>query len=166
MHVFELTGQYLALDRLVDAGELSITDATARLAELDGAFEQKVEQIAYAIKNREAAQAGMEAAANALAIRMERCANEIDNLKRLLIHLLNVRDTKKVKCPYFNVTVTTNAPAVVIEDESAIPPEYWRVVPPVPASTVLDKNKVKEDAKEGVIVPGVKLVATQRVSIK
>jgi hypothetical protein len=168
MNVFELASQFKQLEALVDS-DLPNIDQDELLQHwlaVEGDLNQKIENIGFAIKNRENALKGKQDAIKAMegsAISLEK---EIDRLKSLAIDLLTVKGQKKAGGHALTLSIVPNQPAVKIENEAALPPEYFREIPPVPASRAPDKKKLADDLKAGVIVSGAKLVPSVRLAIK
>lgn len=82
----------------------------------------------------------------------------LDNMQQNNITRLEALDLS------FVASVQNNPPSVVIDDESAIPADYWRI-PPMPAP-VVDKTLIKSAIKDGFEVAGAHLTTTQRLVIK
>jgi hypothetical protein len=168
MNVFDLAARYRDLMWRVECGELTIDEAADSLRDMQDALQEKITNIAYVVKNKEAAIAGMQDAHEALEKRIATAIAEHARLKKLLVDLMATHDLKNIDCGYFRVRRTANPPSAVITDESAIPPEYWRDIPEeiIPASRVPDKKAIIADLKEGVIIPGVEMIRAERVDFK
>lgn len=166
MNVFELASQYRHLEALADA-DAADTDAliTAWL-EVDGDLNHKLENIAFAIRNREAILAGKQEAIKAMEASAISVEKEIERLKKLAIDIMTATGHKKAGGTFLTLSTVPTPGKVEIADESALPAEYLREIPPVPASTAPDKKKIADDLKAGVIVPGVRLVTGVRLAIK
>jgi hypothetical protein len=168
MNVFELAGQYRQLEALVDADRDDVPEdeLLAHWLKTEGDLNQKMENIGFAIRNREAILAGKQDAIKAMENSAISIEKEIERLKKLAVDLLTATGHKKAGGQALTLSVVPNQPKVVIEDEKALPPEYLREIPPVPASTAPDKKKIADDMKAGVIVTGAKLVPSVRLAIK
>ncbi len=168
MNVFELATQFKQLEALVDS-DLPNIDQDELLnywLAVEGDLNQKIENIGFAIRNRQSALAGKQQAIKdmeATAISLEK---EIERLKSLAIALLTVKGQKKAGGHALTLSIVPNQPAVKIESEDALPPEYFREIPAVPASRAPDKKKLADDLKAGVIVSGARLVPSVRLAIK
>lgn len=167
MNVFELASQFNELERLVDA-ELDVPedDLLNAWLSVEGDLNDKLQNLGFAIKNREAVLAGKQEAIKSLEASAVSLEKEIERLKGLALSLLQATGHKKAGGQYLTLSVVANPPKVEIEDQDKLPAEYLREIPPVPASTAPDKKKILDDAKQGVIVPGVKVVKSERLAIR
>lgn len=149
-----------------DRDDVPEDELLAHWLKTEGDLNQKMENIGFAIRNREAILAGKQDAIKAMEDSAISIEKEIDRLKKLAIDLLTATGHKKAGGQALMLSVVPNQPKVVIEDEAALPAEYLREIPPIPASTAPDKKKIADDMKAGVIVAGAKLVPSVRLSIK
>ena len=168
MNVFELASQYRQLESLVDAERDDVPEDAllAHWQSIEGDLNQKMENIGFAIRNREAILAGKQDAIKAMENSAISVEKEIERLKKLAVDLLNATGHKKAGGQALTLSVVPNQPKVLIEDEKAIPAQYLREIPAVAASTAPDKKKIADDMKAGVIVAGAKLVPSVRLAIK
>lgn len=165
MNVFEITGAYRQLEALL---ELDPDDETlqAEINRIDDAAENKAENIAYLIRNREAALAGMALAKSELEGRMRNAAADVDRLKEKLHGLLAATGKRKVQGRFVTVSVVNNKAAVIVDNPGLLPPQFLRMVPPIPAVIEPDKAKLYEAMREGEIIAGARLVPSERIVIK
>lgn len=168
MNVFELASQYRQLEALVDADRDDVPEDAllAHWLQTEGDLNHKIENIGFAIRNREAILAGKQEAIKAMEASAITIEKEIERLAKLAVDLLTATGHKKAGGQALTLSVVPNQPKVVIEDENAIPAEYLREIPAVAASTAPDKKKLADDMKAGVIVAGAKLVPSVRLAIK
>jgi hypothetical protein len=168
MNVFELAGQYRQLEALVDADRDDVPEdeLLAHWLKTEGDLNQKMENIGFAIRNREAILAGKQDAIKAMENSAISIEKEIERLKKLAVDLLTATGHKKAGGQALTLSVVPNQPKVLIEDEKALPAEYLREIPAVPATSAPDKKKLADDMKAGVIVAGAKLVPSVRLAIK
>jgi phosphoserine aminotransferase len=168
MNVFELASQFKQLEALVDS-DLPNIDQDELLQHwlaVEGDLNQKIENIGFAIRNRQSALAGKQKAIKDMESSAVSLENEIERLERLAIGLLTFKGQKKAGGHALTLSIVRNQPSVAIEKLEALPPEYFREVPAVPASRAPDKKKLADDLKAGVIVSGAKLIPSVRLAIK
>ena len=167
MNVFELATQYRELEALVDGG-LDLPDEAilATWANVEDDLNTKIENIGFAIKNREAILAGKQEAIKAMEASAMAVEKEIERLKTLAVNLMTATGQKKAGGHALTLSVSPNPPSVEIENAAAIPYDYMRLTEPVPAWYELDKKAIAADLKDGVIVPGAKLKRGVRLTIK
>lgn len=80
-------------------------------------------------------------------------------LKENLLMGMRITDIKKVSTPDITLAIRKNPPALKIDTTAEIPQEYFKNNP------VLDKSRLKEDIKNGLIIDGVYLESSERVDI-
>jgi len=76
---------------------------------------------------------------------------------------MEVAGISKIECPWFVVSIAQNPEAVTVDDEDAIPRDYFKEIP---ASFVLDKVLLKQAIKDGYTVPGARLTRGTSLRIK
>ncbi len=162
--LYQLTAEYRALaERLADTQE----DPQAVLDTLEGELwpiEQKTRAISYVLSNLDyLVEAGRQAEKQVAALRRAREAR-IERLKAYMQACMEIAGITKVECPEFQAAIRKNPPKVVIDDEAQVPAPYWRQ--PEPPPPVLDKERIKEDIKAGIDVPGARLEQTTRLEVK
>jgi hypothetical protein len=69
----------------------------------------------------------------------------------------------EVKSSIFTMKLRMSPPSVVVDDETALPTHYLRIVP---ATTAPDKIAIKEALKDGIEVPGARLHQSLKLNIK
>jgi hypothetical protein len=168
MNVFELAAQYRQLAAMVDADLDEITDDALLeyWLKVGGDLNTKMENIGFAIRNCEAVLHGKRQAIMAMEETAAAKEKEINRLKALAINLLKATGQKNAGGDNLKLSIVPNPQSVEIQNEKAIPPEYLRVVDPVPAWYAPDKKQIAADMKLGVIVPGATLVQSVRLAIK
>lgn len=128
-----------------------------RLADLQLAFDEKVEGIACWIKNLSAEEKAIKEERDNLFARQRSCANKAESLKRYLSGALGGQKfkTAKVSISY------RKSESVQVDDISLIEDDYLKYAEPT-----VDKTKVKQALKDGVALQGVHLVESQNIQIK
>ena len=116
------------------------------------------------IRNLEASAEQIKAAEKAMADRRKSLEAKADRIRQYLLDNMNRTGITKIECPYFVLGVRKNPPAVEVLNQDMIPDEYFDI--PEPPAPTLNKNRLKEDLKAGVIVEGAKLTAGQSLTIK
>ncbi|WP_211440974.1 siphovirus Gp157 family protein [Collimonas humicola] len=130
--------------------------------------------VAYALElrtEREARQAMMDAIAKNVLDKMN-AANARDQRKEEWLLATVAGSIQAVglamprKYPEFRLNMQKNIQTAEIVDEALIPADYKTTVTPEPI-TKIDKKRLNEDVRDGVVVPGAKLsMATFKLTIK
>lgn len=82
------------------------------------------------------------------------------NLKNNLFDSMKQTGKDKIKTNLFTISIQRNQPSTIIDDEGRIPPIYFETKKSV------SKSKIKEVLKNGGIVPGTHLEASESVQIR
>lgn len=143
------------LARLRDTGELDIeTDEAALLAMLgeEGAeISRLLERIIAAALEAEAHADAAAIRVSALTIRKQRFERQAETWRGAALAMMDALEMAKHKTGEFTVTLANGLPRVVITDEAALPEEYIRI------KREPDKDAIREDLAEGVVIPGAEL---------
>lgn len=160
MKLYELTQNYLNLLDLLDNPEVPKEIIENALEEVEGTFEDKAENIVKLIRSVEAEVKAYKDEEDRLSTRRKTLENKVISLKGYLESSLKTIGKQEIKGKLFTLKIQKNAPSVVIDDVNTIPKKYLEVVEKV------DKKKIKEDLKNGLEIPGVKLEATESLRIR
>jgi hypothetical protein len=88
--------------------------------------------------------------------------NRINRMKDYLQHNMETAEVFEVEQGTRKITLQKNPPKVVVDDEQAIPPRFYTVIP---ESFQLDKNALKTALKDGD-VPGAHLEQGYSLRVK
>jgi hypothetical protein len=99
-----------------------------------------------------------EAMADAISLRIEqmqkrksRALKTADTLRVIILSAMDKAGIKTIKGDLATLTVKAKKPSLIIDDESAIPSDYFKMKP------TLEKTKIMQDLKEGKEIKGVQL---------
>ena len=161
MKLYEISDEIRTLLDAVDpeTGEMTEEQFTA-LNDLEMAFADKAESVAFVIRESEAHAAAIKAEADRLAKSARSKNNTAERLKAYLLFELTNRDIPKISGKVLSIRRQFSSPAVVIERPDIIPTEYKIVSEPT-----ISKTLIKDALKDGVDVPGAKLVRNEHVRI-
>lgn len=93
--------------------------------------------------------AGLKAKLEDLSERKRRVEKTIDTLKGVIFLSMEKAELPQLRHPCATISTRSTPPKVIIEDEAAVPSEYWKRPDPV-----LDTAKIKEALDGKTIVPG------------
>ena len=167
-NLFEIDEQIRALDEdgfdmeCVDTetGEIVPELVAARLDSLQMDETRKMESIAMLIKEREAMAASIKEEMDALTKRRKACQNKAEALKRYLLDYMTLREMKRKETARCVITAAKKSPSLEVVDPAALidwaalyGEQYLTYAAPKPKVA-----EIKAAVKEGVPVPGVRLV--------
>lgn len=162
--LYNIADQYLADLQKLQEMEIDEQTFADTLEGLSGDLEVKATNVAMFVRNLEASAEAIKNAEKAMAERRKALEAKADRIRQYLLDNMNRTGITKIDCPYFVLSVRKNPPAVEVLNQDMIPDEYFDI--PEPPAPTLNKNRLKEDLKAGVIVEGAKLTAGQSLAIK
>lgn len=131
MNLYELTGDMLKLQQLLESGEVIdkelladvITDTTAD-------YEEKIENCAKVYKNLTSDVDGIDAEIKRLTARKKTLSTNADNLKARMYESMKATKTPKIKGKLFTVAIQANGgklPVIVDVTTDKLPDELVRI---------------------------------------
>ena len=162
--LYQISDQYLAaLNQLSDpeTDEQAMQEIIERLS---GDLEQKSIAVAMYIKNREVVIDATKQAEKSMADRRKAEEGKIDKLRKYFLENMLKTGITKIECPQFVISVRKNPPAVEVLMQDLIPDEYFDI--PEPPPPTLNKKRLAEDLKAGVVIEGARLTQGHSLQIK
>lgn len=162
MRLYEISDRYqFLLNDLYDY-ETGVVDETtlARLTELSDSMETKAINITMLFKELEASADAIEKERQNMQKREKALKNQIQSLKDYLRSNMERCEIKKIECPQFVISLQKNPCSVEISNEEDIPKEYTKV------KVEIDIAKIKNELKNGVVIPGAHLVQGSSIRIR
>lgn len=149
-----------------ETGEITEADATACLAELQLAEEEKLENVALFTKNLSADVEALKAEEKALAERRKAKEKKVSWAKRYLSDFMELTHRKKFESTRCALSFRTST-SLNIADETALR-EYAKLDDAILRykEPEIDKKAVTDRIKSGVIIPGAELVSGMNLQIK
>lgn len=160
--LYELAGQYKAIEQKLLDSEANAQTIADTLEGVAGEVEEKCINVTYVIRNLESSAEQIKQAEKAMAERRKAIENKAAQLNNYLLTNIQRTGITKVSCPFFEIAIANNPPAVVIDDENAINDKFKKTV----TTTSLDKLAIKEAIKSGEAVEGAHLESGVRLVIK
>lgn len=130
------------------------------LAKIEIEVEEKAENTAIVIKEIEAQITKFKEEEKRLSDRRKTLENNVKFLKSNLEYSMKLQDKKKFKTEHFSFNIQKNAPSVMITNEEKALKNYKRV------TETIDKAKLKDDLKNGVVLDYAELVQTESLRIR
>jgi hypothetical protein len=164
MHLYELVGQYRALEALESSEDIPPEVIRDTLEGLEGQLQEKATNVALFIRNLVSTADAIYEAANQMRERADRLKARSDALYDYLLFNMQASGITKIESPYFSLIVKKNPPTVVIDNEADIPEDY-KVAPPPPPKRI-DKAAIGRAFKAGEAVPGCHIEQRERLEVK
>lgn len=164
MNIYDIEHRYMeALEAFTDP-EQEFDEELVRdtLESIEGEFEVKAIQLAAYIKQIEYEADAIKECRQKMERRQKRLENSVEWLTNYVKHGMELLDKKKIRCPWFVVSVATNPQSVKFINESVIPAKYKHTQSVI----TIDKLAIKSDIQHGIEVPGAELVQTTRLNIR
>ena len=162
LSLYNMSEQYQFLVNDLYDPETGVVDETAleRLNALEDSIQNKCINITKLFKSIEATQEAIKIEKNRLAKRESVFKNQVSRLKDFLQSNMEKCEIKKIECPEFTIAIQNNPPSVDTFDQDLIPDSYKKI------SIEFDIQKIKDDLKKGVDIPGVRLVQGKSIRIR
>ncbi|HEY3424996.1 MAG TPA: siphovirus Gp157 family protein [Negativicutes bacterium] len=164
-NLYQLAESYRELANHIEEYDIdtkSIIDTLEGSSELMS-LEEKAVNVICLLMNIEADIPALDAEIKRMSDRKKSIQNRVASIKEYLKGAMEIANIDRIKKGAFIISLQNNPPAVKINDERAVGAEYLTIVP---AQYVPDKNKIKEDLKAGMIVPGCELTVGRSLRIR
>lgn len=152
--LYELAENYKNVWQLIEDESMDLAVIEDTLQSIEGAIEEKAVNIAKFMQSMKADAEAIKAEEKRLADRRKAIENRQKQLKEYLQQQMELAGLDKIKTATHTIAIQNNPPAVVITDETAIPPSYLTIIP---EQYVPDKKRIAEAFKNGECVPGCEL---------
>ncbi len=137
-------------------------ETEARLATLEGALEQKIENVLAFRQGLLAEAQGLNAEIDRLSLRASRLATKADWLRSYVLRTMQTIGIQRVSTPTFSASVAKSPPSVLVEPDAVLPPEYQRTS----VKTETNKAAILEAYKQGKALPvGVAVLQTSYLKV-
>lgn len=163
MNLFEIAQQYRADVARLEEMEVDEQTFADTLEALSGDFDGKVVNVIKFSKNLEATADSIQTAIDAMTTRKKSLMRRSEALRSYVFRNMLTTGISKISCDHFALSIRDNPPSVDIFDLAQLPQDYMREIP---ATYAPDKTLIKTAIKDGFVVPGAKLVTSQRLEIK
>lgn len=172
MKLYEITNEMLQIIEAINSLNLPEEGNTLRISELEKlnefddwsqSFKEKAIAISSYIKNKEAELTAVKDAMDKMNKRKKRLEREIEYFESYLKEHMEKIGLNEIKdSPYFVIKIKQNPHSVTIINEESIPNEYKKER----IDISIDKKKLLEDLKMGLIIEGAELSQKTRIEIK
>ncbi len=163
MNLYEINDAYeKALSNFTvddETGEIIFDDE--EIKKLEGAFEEKVDNVACYIKSLNALNDSIKAEKQALDERLKTNDKKVESLKKFLAMSLEMRDMKKFETARNKLSFRKST-SVVINEDAVLPNQFVKKV----ITEKIDKKAIGEALKNGEVVEGCYLKESNNLQIK
>lgn len=155
MKLYEIAEMYEAMESLDEN-----IDITTALENIDGALEEKLEDIAKLVRNLEAEAKAYEEEEKRLRAQKQAAKNRVESIKRYVKENLEEIGRDKVEAGIFKWSLQNGPGRVEITDETKIPDEYFvKEIKPL-------KAEIKKAIEEGIITEGAEIVRDKSLRLR
>lgn len=159
--LYELTGNYKTVLEMAQDPEIDIQAIKDTLEMIQGDIEEKADGYAKVIKELDGEADKLTAEIKRLTERKSTIQNSIAYMKQSLTNAMTVTGNTKFRTDLFSFNIQKNPPALVVDDEKAIPPEYL-----IQQEPKIDKKAIISLLKNGEAVPYAHIEQSEGVRIR
>lgn len=159
--IYELAPEHRQMvESMLDSGmdEQTIRDTL----EAESGLYDKLDAIYYVMTERTGRADAIQTELIRLRALLDSERSNIERLERLLEYGLKASGERKIERPLYTASLRKGPPAVIVDDESQVPRDYF--TSPAPPEPRLDKSLIKKAIQEGHHIPGVHI--EQRLSLQ
>ena len=168
MALYELTGQYLTVQQMLENEEIAPQAVTDTLEGLEGEIDEVADGLACTVKNMLAEAEDIKQEADALKARADRKKKRAADLVKFIQGQMALVGKRKIETPRNLLVIKKTPAAVKVHDETAFwawanlgNDDFIRQAAPE-----MDKKAVREALKAGQEIPGVTLESGETLSIQ
>ncbi|HEY9569580.1 MAG TPA: siphovirus Gp157 family protein [Metalysinibacillus sp.] len=154
--LYELTGDLLAVQRMIEDGAEGLADT---LESIELAAGKKLEGYAMVIKNIESDIEGLKAEEKRLTERRKSMENNIKTMKANMQDALLTVEGNRLKTDKFTFSLRKST-SVVVYSDTKLPQRFIKV------TCEISKTEIAKALKNGIEVPGAELVENKSLSIR
>lgn len=151
--LYELAGQYLAIQELAESGEISRADLADTFEAISGEYDDKAIAVIQVAQNFDSTVSAIDAEIARLNKLKITAKNQQVRLREYLRDNMERTGITKIDHPLFKITLVAGRDTVEIVDEDKIPDEYMSVE----VSQKANKAEILKKLKTGEHIPGVSL---------
>lgn len=171
MKLYEISGQFEEIWAKLEESEGEITpEIEEMMNSIEGAFAEKIDNIIRLVRNESGSVSAIEEEIKRLQSRKKRIESSIDWLKAYVKKNMELAKKTEVKTELFTVRIQRIKDAVDVVASEKVPDQYksflLKDVPPHLVEKTLQpyidlikvaKDKVLEDSKKGINIPGIEI---------
>lgn len=160
MTLYELSDEMRQLYEMMEDPDVDEEVLLDTMEGVEAELHDKADGYVFVMKELEADAEKIDKEIKRLQAMKKRAENGVARLKTRLQMAMEYCGESKFETKLFKFSIRNNPPAVVIDDESKIPFEFW-----VPQDPVVDKKAIKEFLKDSETCEFAHLTTTQSLRI-
>lgn len=165
--LYQLSAEYRGAAETLAELDLDEQTVADTLESISGDLTVKSQNVAFVIRNLEATVEQISMAVEQMNARAKAIEKRADRIREYLLQNMLMAGVQTIECSYFKLSVRSNPPKVLVDDEKQIPIAYMTdPAPPPPPEPRPDKKLIAKALKDGFDVPGCRLEQGKRVEIK
>ena len=162
MRLYEITQDIAELEELINNEELTEDEVIEVKTMIESVLNEKAEQIAYVIKNKESDIKAIKEEEKRLKEKRKSVEKSAERLKSYVLENLLMLDKKKIKTSVGDIAIRKSQAVEVSSDVNVLDDRFKRVKTTVEA----DKTALKEAIKSGEVVDGVEIVENYSLNVR
>ena len=162
MRLYEITQDIAELEELINNEELSEEEITEVKSMIESVLNEKAEQIAYVIKNKESDIKAIKEEEKRLKEKRQSVEKSAERLKSYVLENLLMLDKKKIKTSVGDIAIRRSQAVEISTDVNTLDDKFKRVKTTVEA----DKKVLKEAIKDGELIDGVEIVENYSLNVR
>jgi hypothetical protein len=164
MQLYKLADKYQALSNLIeseDTDDVCQEDVKVLISKIEDDFKDKAINIGKLILTANADIKSIDVEIDRLSLRKMNLIRKSEWFKEYLKEQMLTAQIDKIQGDVLNLSLRKSPPSVIVNDESVIPPEYFRIVP---EQKVVNKIAILRHLldSEGEIIPGCEIVTNKK----
>ena len=164
LSLYEIGSKYLSVVNQLEELDLDDQTFSDTLEGMQGEVEVKATNVIFYAKNKQALIDAREELIKKLQSDNKKDKGKVDYLKQYVLETMVRTGITKIECPQFVLSVRKNPPSVDVLMQDLIPDEYFDI--PKPPPPTLNKKRLAEDLKAGVVIEGARLTQGHSLQIK
>lgn len=141
--LYDLTGEYLMLQEMLEDPDVDLEVVQDTLDALDGDIEAKLENCAAVKLQLEGDATMLDKEIKRLQAKKKTVENNVKNLRKYMQLSMEAMGKEKVKTGKFSFTIKASAPKLVIDDEKSVPEQFL-----IPQPAQIDKKLLLKAVKD------------------
>lgn len=160
--LYEIANEYSEVFNQISQGDFDDATIEDTLAPIAKSFEEKAKNVVAWVNNVDSDLEKLEEHKKNIDSRIKSRKKEIEFYRNYIKTNMIKMGIKSLKCPLFDILIKKSNPRLEKYDEMSIPPEYIKTE----TITKIDDVMLKNDLKNGKVVPGASLQETESLTIK